>query len=284
MVDIDDLTFGYPGKPPLLEHLRLQLRRGHIYGLLGKNGAGKSTLLKNIVGLAFPRAGRCLVDGQAAARRLPAVLEKLYFLPEEIYVPALTGTQFVARTAGFYPRFDPAELQRGLHELDVPMHAVLSQLSFGQQKKFMIAFALATNADLLVLDEPTNGLDIPSKAQFRRLIASALTPERCVIISTHQVRDLDSLIDTVLVLHQERIVLNANLEELTEHVRFATLRPDDTAAPLYAEDAARGRQAIVPNPDGRPSKVDLELLFNAATAPDQQLTTHLNQTRHEQPV
>jgi len=284
MVTVEDLSFGYPGKPLLLEHLHLRLEQGHVYGLLGKNGAGKSTLLKNIVGLAFPRAGHCLLDGQPAGHRLPSVLEKVYFLPEEIHVPTLTGAQFAARTAGFYPHFDATELQRYLHELEVPPQAVLSQLSFGQQKKFMIAFALATNTSLLVMDEPTNGLDIPSKAQFRRLIASALTPERCVIISTHQVRDLDSLIDTVLVLHQERIVLNANLEELTEHVRFATLRPGETETPLYAEDVARGRAAIVPNPEGRPSKVDLELLFNAVTGPSTDLISYLNHTRHEQPV
>lgn len=284
MVDIEDLSFGYAGKPLLLEHLRLHLERGHIYGLLGKNGAGKSTLLKNMVGLAFPRAGRCLLDGQPAERRLPSVLAEVYFLPEEIYVPALTGAQFVARTAGFYPRFDAAELQRCLHELEVPPHAVLSQLSFGQQKKFMIAFALATNTSLLVMDEPTNGLDIPSKAQFRRLIASALTPERCVIISTHQVRDLDSLIDTVVVLHQQRIVLNEDLEQLAERLLFGTIPPTDAQEALYLEDTVRGRQGILPNPAGRPSKVDLELLFNGITHPNQRITSYLTQPSYEQSV
>jgi len=284
MVEIENLSFGYPGQPLLLEHLQLRLEEGHIYGLLGKNGAGKSTLLKNMVGLAFPQAGRCLLHGQPTKRRLPSILEEVYFLSEDIYVPALTGAQFVARTAGFYPQFDAGSFQRYLHELEVPLHAMLSQLSFGQQKKFMIAFGLATNTSLLVMDEPTNGLDIPSKAQFRRLIASALTPERCVIISTHQVRDLDSLIDTVVVLHQQHIVLNEDLERLAERLTFGTVSIANAQEALYAEDAARGHQAILPNPTGRPGKVDLELLFNGITASSQTITTYLNQPSYAQSV
>ena len=284
MVAIEDLSFGYPGQPLLLEHLQLQLAEGHIYGLLGRNGAGKSTLLKNIVGLAFPKSGRCLLHGQPTSRRLPSTLEEVYFLPEEVYVPALSGQQFMARTAGFYPRFDAAGFQRYLHELDVPLHAVISQLSFGQQKKFMIAFGLATNTSLLVRDEPTNGLDIPSIAQFRRPIASTLTPERCVIISTHQVRDLDSLIDTVVVLHEQRIVLNHDLEQLAERLTFSTLSAAYTQDALYTEDSMRGQQAILPNPTGRPGKIDLELLFNAITAPNQALTSYLNQPSYAQSI
>jgi len=284
MVDIQNMSFGYRRRSPLLQDLQLSLSRGHIYGLLGKNGAGKSTLLKNMVGLAFPQAGQCLIDGVLASRRLPSVLEGVYFLSEELYVPALTAAQFVANTAGFYPRFRQEELTRYLHEFEVPAHAVLSKLSFGQQKKFMIAFALATNTALLVMDEPTNGLDIPSKAQFRRIMASALTEERCMVISTHQVRDLDSLIDTVVVLHDGRIALNRNLDQLTEQLTFATLPATDTTPVLYAEDSVRGRQAVLPNTTGAYSRVDLELLFNAATSGSSTLLSFLKQTSYAQPV
>lgn len=284
MVDIQNMSFGYRRHSLLLQNLQLSLSRGHIYGLLGKNGAGKSTLLKNMVGLAFPQAGQCLVDGVPARRRLPSMLEEVYFLSEELYVPAQTAAQFVANTAGFYPRFRQEELTRYLHEFEVPAHAVLSKLSFGQQKKFMIAFALATNTGLLVMDEPTNGLDIPSKAQFRRIMASALTEERCMVISTHQVRDLDSLIDTVVVLHDGQIALNHSLDQLTDQLTFATLPAADTTPVLYAEDSVRGRQAILPNASGAYSRVDLELLFNAATSGSSTLLPFLKQTSYAQPV
>ncbi|MBO2011441.1 ATP-binding cassette domain-containing protein [Hymenobacter negativus] len=282
MVRIRNLHFGYSRKRPLFQNLDLTLERGHIYGLLGKNGAGKSTLLKNIVGLAFPQAGTCEVLGQPAAKRLPAVLADLFFLPEEVHVPTVTAAKFVAHTAGFYPKFDHDALAHYLSEFEVPAEAVLTSLSYGQQKKFMIAFALAANTSLLVMDEPTNGLDIPSKAQFRKLLASSLTDERCLIISTHQVRDLESLIDTVLVVHDRRIVLNADLGELAERLTFATVAEPD-GLDLYTEESLRGAQVIRPNRNGVPGRVDLELLFNALVGQAPALTQYLanNQPTHE---
>ena len=281
MVDVHDMSFGYSKKFLLFEHLTLKLARGHIYGLLGKNGAGKSTLLKNMIGLAFPQAGTCQINGLPAEKRLPAMLEDLYFLPEEIYVPALTTRQFVQHTACFYPRFQEAELQRYLQEFEVPQGAILDKLSFGQQKKFMIAFGLATNTGLLVMDEPTNGLDIPSKVQFRKIMASALTEERCMIISTHQVRDLDSLIDTVVVLHDRKVVLNQELDQIAERLTFTTAASTDGLDVLYTESSVRGQQIILPNTDGRYSRVDLEILFNALTSGSSTVLQHLNQPIYE---
>lgn len=282
MVRIRNLHFGYSRRVLQLENLSLELVRGRIYGLLGKNGAGKSTLLKNLVGLAFPLSGTCEVDGHAAALRRPDTLQDLFFLPEDVRVPAVTATQLARSTSGFYPRFDEAAFHEYLRELDVPSLTKLTTLSFGQQKKVLIAFALATNTGLLVLDEPTNGLDIPSKAQFRKLVARTLGEERCVVISTHQVRDLDNLIDTVLVLHERRIVLNKTLDELTDIISFGTA-PAGAASPevLYAEPSVRGQQVIRPNHGGTFSKVDLELLFNALTGPSAALASHLHQHQHE---
>jgi len=282
MVRIRNLHFGYSRRVLQLENLNLDLQRGRIYGLLGKNGAGKSTLLKNIVGLAFPLSGTCEVNGHASARRRPDTLQDLFFLPEEVQMPAVTATQLADTTGGFYPHFSEAAFHNYLRELDVPSHVRLTTLSFGQQKKVMIAFALATNTGLLVLDEPTNGLDIPSKAQFRKLIAGALGEERCVIISTHQVRDLDSLIDTVLVLHQRRIVLNETIDQLSEQLSFGTA-PAGAPVPeaLYAEPSVRGQQVIRPNHAGAYSKVDLEMLFNALVGQESAVATYLTHLNHE---
>jgi ABC-2 type transport system ATP-binding protein len=282
MVRIRNLHFGYSRRTLQLENLNLDLQRGRIYGLLGKNGAGKSTLLKNIVGLAFPQSGSCELDGHAAARRRPDTLQDLFFLPEDVQVPPVTATQLAASTGVFYPRFEAGAFHEYLRELDVPSLTQLTALSYGQQKKVMIAFALATNTSLLVMDEPTNGLDIPSKAQFRKLVARALGEERCVIISTHQVRDLDSLIDTVLVLHERRVVLNETIDQLGEQFSFGTV-PVGAPTPdaLYAEVSARGQQIIRPNHAGAYSKVDLELLFNALTGPQPAITSYLTQRQHE---
>ena len=282
MIQINSLSFGYSRQSLLLENLHLTLYPGHIYGLLGKNGAGKSTLLKNMIGLAFPKSGTCLINGQPAAKRLPRVLEGLYFIPEEIYVPTLTAEKFLARTAGFYPQFNLPEFYQYLQEFDVPTHVILDRLSFGQQKKFMIAFGLASNTRYLIMDEPTNGLDIPSKVQFRKIMASALTEERCLIISTHQVRDLDSLIDTVLILHNREIVVNQELDKIAEQLTFTTTPALAGTEILYAEDSVRGKQLILPNTGSNYSKVDMELLFNAVISGNQKITKLLNQPVYEQ--
>lgn len=284
MIEINNLSFGYSRRNRLFQNLNLSLKRGHIYGLLGKNGAGKSTLLKNMVGLAFPDAGSCLVDGINASGRPVSLLQDLYFLPEEIYMPSLTAAQYVKNTACFYPKFDEKAFYTYLDEFEVPRGAVLNKMSFGQQKKAQIAFGLATNTSLLVMDEPTNGLDIPSKVQFRKTIASVLTDDRCLIISTHQVRDLDSLIDAVVVLHNREIVLNEDLGTLADKLTFATLSSTEGIDVLYAEDSVRGKQAIMPNTTGSYSRVDMELLFNAIISENKSLLSYLNTPLYAKPV
>lgn len=169
-------------------------------------------------------------------------------------------------TAGFYPKFSNADFYQYLKALDVEATAVMDKQSYGQQKKAMIAFGLATNTGLLVMDEPTNGLDIPSKVQFRKLIASVLTEERCIVISTHQVRDLDSLIDTLLILHDREIVINHAIEEITEKISFGIYNDTAGMEVFYEEESMRGKNAIIKNTTGKFSKMDLELFFNAISS------------------
>jgi ABC-2 type transport system ATP-binding protein len=198
-------------------------------------------------------------------------LEDFYFIAEELFIPSLTPEQFVSNTARFYPKFSKSDFYQYLKALDVDMDAMMDKQSFGQQKKAMIAFGLATNTSLLIMDEPTNGLDIPSKVQFRKLIASVLAEDRCIVISTHQVRDLDSLIDTLLVLHEREIVVNQAVDEITEKLTFGVFH-DTTGMPvLYEEEGMRGKNVILRNTTGKFSRVDLELLFNAIIADNKPL-------------
>lgn len=275
MIEVSNLTFGYPKKPQLFKQLNLQLEVGHIYGLLGKNGAGKSTLLKNLAGLVYPQEGTCQLKGYCAVDRLPGFLQELFFIPEELYMPSITAQDFATSTGDFYPNFSFDHFSKILVHFDVPSNTLLNKLSFGQQKKVMIAFGLATNTQLLIMDEPTNGLDIPSKAQFRKVIAAAATEERCIIISTHQVRDLDSLIDTLLVLHNKEIVLNQTLDYIAERIQFTTAASVNGAEVLYSEENMMGINTISRNNNGYYSKVDMEMLFNAIITGNQSITNHL---------
>lgn len=275
MIKIDNLNFSYSKQRILFKDISMQLSNGHIYGLLGKNGAGKSTLLKNLAGLVYAQSGKIDVLGFDPAKRQPALLQQICFIPEEFHLPAIKIDSYVKANAAFYPDFDHQYFADLLKEFDIPVGQKLIDMSYGQKKKVIIAFGLATNAKLVIMDEPTNGLDIPSKAQFRKIMASALTEDKCIIISTHQVRDLDNLIDTVIMLDDNKIALKATVEEVTEKLCFKRIKEiDDTV--LYAEPSLAGYNAVMPNYHQEDSKLDMELLFNAVLAEKNKLKPIFN--------
>ena len=266
MIEIQNLSFGYKKRKLLYKNLNLKLESGSIYGLLGKNGAGKSTLLKNFIGLLFTKGGSISVNGFEPKKRWPSFLETIYFIPEEVYVPALTVEAYKNLFSPFYPSFNEKQFYAYLDQLDVKDKGKLNSLSFGQQKKFIIAFALACNTKVLLLDEPTNGLDIPSKIRFRKLIASVFTDDKLIFISTHQIRDLDNLIDRVIIVDNGELLLNASVGDISEKLCFKTVseltRLDEI---LYSEESLKGFSIVTKNINAEDSKVNLEHLFNAIT-------------------
>lgn len=266
MIEVKNLSFGYKKRKPLYKNLNLQLPVGSIYGLLGKNGAGKSTLLKNFIGLLFPTKGEIIANGFVPKKRLPSFLQTIYFIPEEVYVPGLTIERYKKLFAPFYSLFNEEQFHHYLEILEVNGKGKLNTLSFGQQKKFVIAFALACNTKILLLDEPTNGLDIPSKIQFRKLISSVFTEDKMIFISTHQIRDLDNLIDNVIIVDNGELLLQASLSEIEQKLIFKNVDvlPNDQHV-LYEESSLKGHSIVIENNTGEASKVNLEFLFNAIT-------------------
>ncbi len=263
MVKINDLRFQYSRKqPPLFLGLNCELAPGSIVGLLGKNGAGKTSLLKLMIGLLQPSNGTVEVMSHQPFDRKPSLLQDIYFLPEEFYQPSVSINHYVEANSGFYPRFDREVLAGLIDDFELPQNKRLNQLSYGQKKKFLISFALSTKCRLLVLDEPTNGLDIPSKAIFRRVMAGSLDEDQLVIISTHQVRDVENLIDRVLMLEQGKFIMQKNIYEIASRLHFATTSSPDGENVLYREMVPGGYKIITPQ-TGNDSSVDIELLFNA---------------------
>lgn len=266
MIQLQNIRFGYTKSRNIFDDVSLTMEAGHIYGLLGKNGAGKTTLLKIMSGLRFPTSGTSTILNQNAVLRKAEILQDIYFLQEEMYVPHMKIESFVKAYSPFYPRFNHEQFNEYLREFELDKEfGYLDKLSHGQKKKTLIAFALATNTQILIMDEPTNGLDIPSKSTFRRLMASAADETRLVIISTHQVRDLHSLIDMVAILDNGRMVLNASTYEITEKLLFDVDNTKTTeGAVLYTEESPRGAYQVKENVNHIDSNLDLELLFNAA--------------------
>jgi len=239
---------------------------GHIYGLLGKNGAGKTTLLKLIAGLRFPQQGSCKVLGMESKKRNAAMLEDIYFLTEEIWLPDTNIEEYLKMYAGPYSKFDTNIFDKCLREFEINSSDKLKNMSFGQKKKVAISFALATQCKILIMDEPTNGLDIPSKGQFRKLAAELITDDRCMVLSTHQVRDLESLIDRIIILDESRILLNQTTDAICDKLLFKTLMSiENQPGILYSEFTPKGFLAVFNNVDKVDSKLDLEVLFNFST-------------------
>lgn len=269
MIRIENLDFKYSGKQKIFSGLNLSFEEGHIYGLLGKNGAGKTTLLKLITGLLFPKTGKIQVNGYEPRKRQPSLLSEIFFIPEEIFLPDLKLRKYAKLLAPFYPCFDMAQLEAGMEAFEITDQVRMDRLSYGQRKKAFICLGLACNTRLVLMDEPTNGLDIPSKSSFRRLISSAATENRCLLISTHQVKDLENLIDALVIVDESRILMNATTEEITERLVFRQLKENEPA--LFAEESLKGRWGVVPNTEGTISKLDMELLFNTVLKSPEQI-------------
>ena len=266
MVSIKNLSFGYTRKK-LFRNLDFHLAPGNIYGLLGKNGAGKTTLLKLISGLRYPQNGECLVLNYIPQKRGPGLLEEIYFIPEEFYVPHVSIGTYERIYAPFYPRFDRKALAEYIKEFDLDSGKKLTELSYGQKKKFLLAFGIATNCRLFLLDEPTNGLDIPSKSQFRKILASALTDDRIFLVSTHQVRDMENLIDPIIILEDGQIIFNQYIHDISKHliIQIDHDPPGDEDA-FFSAKVLGGYAVVKENRTGEESGIDLEILFNAVTA------------------
>jgi len=263
MVTIRDLHFAYRRKA-VFTGLSLDLEPGYIYGLLGRNGTGKSTLLRSIAGFLFPQRGEIGVMGYKPGKRRPAFLQEVFLVPEDFYLPPMPLGKWVYTHAAFYPKFNHGKFRQIARDFEIPASARLDELSYGQQKKVLISFALATNASLLLMDEPTNGLDIVSKSQFRKLIAGSLDYTKCIVISTHQVKDLENLIDRVMVIDEGRILFDQAMEAISDTLVFRlSFDPEEMARALYSEPSFRGNAVILPNTDGEDSQPDLEMLYKA---------------------
>ena len=261
MIKIDDLGFSY-GSVSVLDHITMTLKDGRIYGLLGENGVGKTTLLTLLAGLKKPRTGSIDTDGFTPYDRKPSFLQDQYYLPDEVAPVRFSAERFGQVKGVFWPGYSQEKYLEILKEFEVDPAWKMNKMSAGQLKKTYISFALALGVKHLFLDEPTNGLDIPSKAQFRKAVTKYTAEDSVIVISTHQVRDLENIIDPIIILDRRDVLVNATLEEISEKLRFdygTELHPDA----LYSEQLPGGFIQVLVNATGEESKVNIEAFFNA---------------------
>lgn len=261
MIKINNLDFAYKNTK-VFQNINLEFEKGNIYGLLGENGVGKTTLLKLMCGLQRPQKGSCTIDGNVPSDREPGFLQNVYFLPEEVITEDTTPEKFIKKIGAFYNRFDFHFFTTLMKELEVDENKKFNELSHGQKKKALIACAMSLRTDYLFLDEPTNGLDIPSKALFRKVISQYCSDESTIIISTHQVKDVENLIDPIVILDHDDVLLNASFAEITKKIYF-DYGPERQAEAYYTEMLPGGYINVMPNKNNEESNINIEALFNA---------------------
>lgn len=261
MIRIEKLGFSY-GQVPVLKNITMNLEPGKIYGLLGENGVGKTTLLTLLAGLKKPLQGSIDIDGSAPYSRTPQVLENQFYLADEMLPVTMKAAEYARITGEFWPNYKQDTFEEIMELFENASDKKMSEMSTGQLKKTYISLALALGCKYLFLDEPTNGLDIPSKAQFRSALMKYTGEDSTIVISTHQVRDLENIIDPIIILDRQDVLLNASLEEISRKLYFdygTQLHPES----LYSEQLPGGFIQVYPNAEGADSKVNIEALFNA---------------------
>lgn len=261
MIEIKDLAFSY-GKTPILKSITTTLEEGRIYGLLGENGVGKTTLLTLLCGLKKVCSGSITTDGENPFDRTPTLLQNQFYLPDEVLPVTMKAECFAKERGAFWPAYDHSKFLEIMKEFENDPAKKMNQMSAGQLKKTYISLALACGCKYIFMDEPTNGLDIPSKTQFRSAIMKYTSDDSTIVISTHQVRDLENIIDPIIILDRQDVLLNASVEEITSKLYFdygTQLHPES----LYSEQLPGGFIQVYPNTTGEDSKINVEALFNA---------------------
>lgn len=281
MITIKNVDFSYKGKTALFKDLSLNFPSGRITGLVAKNGEGKTTLLKLICGLLTRGAGEASINDFDPQKGEVALLEDLFFVPEEFEFPGFftSASSFAKAYSVFYPKFSNEEFEKLCQDFEIKLSHKASKMSMGQKRKLMLAFALACNTRVLILDEPFNALDVPSKEVLKKAMISRFDESKNFILSSHQIREMENLVDSICIMKDSQLVLNAGLEQVAEKFSFVLggiaegeNNINEGEEIIFSKDTAYGNVSVVENTSGKETVVDLELLFAAVLARPEKFT------------
>ncbi|MDE7413288.1 MAG: ABC transporter ATP-binding protein [Muribaculaceae bacterium] len=276
MILIDSISFAYDKKGiPALKNVSARIEAG-IHLLAGENGAGKTTLLHLLAGISSPDHGKIIIDGHRPDDDNPDSKGHTFLLEENTSFPMRTIRKFAEAHSRFYPGFDAGRFCSNLTAFGLTGDEPLKSMSLGTRKKALLAYALSLGVDVLLLDEPTNGLDIESKEILRGLIASNISDDQTLIISTHTVSELENLFDGALMMLGGTLLWAGTQEDATARLAFEKTRSPEPDA-LYTEPQLGGYLSILPAVEGDPTAVDWRLLYSALHSPKCNLILqHLN--------
>ncbi len=268
-INISGLDFGY-SKKRVLTNLEFEVVKGGVYGLLGENGTGKTTIINLITGLLHADKGSVEVLGYKSFDKDYRMYQNLFTVPEEFELPSVSFNDYIKSYAPFYPNFSHEEVANYIERFKINAIERLDRMSMGQRKKCLIAFCFATNCKIMILDEPTNGLDIPSKTIFRSIVAEKASEDRVIIISTHQIRDIDSILDSLMIIDNDEMIVNCSIAKIEE--TFAFVESSRVQNAIYTESNI----SIIENTEELETPINIEILFNATLSQKTIVTRLLN--------
>lgn len=263
MIVLNNISFSYRRNRPVLTDLSLELQSGTVCGLLGRNGVGKSTMLYLMAGLLRPSTGFVTCNGFKPIDRKVEFLNDIFIVPEEFRLPSISLEDYIKLNSPFYPKFDREIMTRLLKLFDLTADINLGALSMGQKKKAFLSFAMACNTNILLLDEPTNGLDISAKRAFRMAVSSIMDENKTIVISTHQVNDVEQILDHIIITDNNRILLNRSTMDITSRLRFNyTNDPQRAGNAMFSLPVPGGFNIVdLVNDPSEETDVNLESLF-----------------------
>jgi ABC-2 type transport system ATP-binding protein len=212
-IEIDNLTKEF-GSTTALDSVSLQLEKGQIVGLLGPNGSGKTTLIKILSGLLTPTAGKALINGKEPGVETRKVVA---FLPDRNALPEyMTTTQLMDMYQDFFADFNREKAENMIADLGIDMKQQMKNMSKGTKEKLQLCLVMAREAEVYLLDEPIGGVDPATRDYILRTIISNYNEDAVVVISTHLISDVESVLDDVIFLKEGRVVLHGPADEIRE--------------------------------------------------------------------
>lgn len=254
VVRLDAVSVRY-GRKVALDRLSLSIQSGSVFALLGRNGAGKSTLVRVLLGLQRADHGRASIFGENSWKRRALLMKRVAVVPEEPDAPQdMTGDEILRFCRRISERWDDGQARERLDRFGVPLTTGFGKLSKGQRKQVALAIALATSPELLILDDPTLGLDVVAKASlFEELVGELADRGTTVLVTTHDLAQVEGVATRVGILVDGRLALDEDIETLKSRfrrIRVAQAAPgvEDALAPLHAIGTRRwgaGLEAVV---------------------------------------
>lgn len=214
MIDIINLSKKF-GKVHALDDVTFQIKEGKVIGIFGINGVGKSTILKSIAGVIRPDKGKILIDGEEMN---PKLYNKIAFVPDmDTYFPYLTIKDTFAFMKEFYENWDEEKATKLLEMFNLTEDKMISTLSKGNRARIKIILGFAQNAKYILLDEPFSGIDIFKREEFIKVMIEYISPEQSIIITTHEIAEIEDIVEEVVILHEGKLAFNFNVEDVRQN-------------------------------------------------------------------